>query len=306
MGVILKWKLPETTEVSYDKTYIYRSTSRTGTYTQIAVQDFSDNTYFDTDGTASHWYKIRFYDSTNDAWSAYSEPMQAGEWKYYCTPTDVRKIANLTTNDISDSDLAEIISYAVAFLNHEINSKIVEEEVRSIDTTRENTIDGVNKTFYVQNSFKWPLGDLNDDGEVTTDDVIVYEYDSEGNKSQVTVDSIDANLGKIVLSSAPASGHKLTITYCYAPLSESEPHPMIRMATAYLAAALAYTKIEAKDFERISIGRLTVAKTESGFDKYFSVYQKYVHFIKSKIMRKVHDEESAWFGTGLTTKEVVR
>ena len=306
MGVILKWKLPETTEVSYDKTYIYRSTSQTGDYTEIASQDFSDNTYFDKDGTSSHWYKIRFYDSTNDAWSAYSEPMQAGEWKAYCTPTDVRKIANLTTNDISDSDLADIIMYAVAFFNHEVNSKIIEEKVEEIDSTRENKINGTNKTFYVQKSFDWHIADMNDDGEVTTDDVEVYDYDQEGNKTKVTVDSIDPALGKIVLSSAPESGHTLKITYSYCPLSEADPHPLVKQAVAYLAAALAYTKIEAKDFERISLGRLTVAKTESGFERYFSVYQKYLQFIKSRIMRKVHDEESVWFGKGLTTEKVIR
>jgi len=39
MGILLRWKIPTDADVTYDKTYIYRSDSKTGTYTQIAVQD---------------------------------------------------------------------------------------------------------------------------------------------------------------------------------------------------------------------------------------------------------------------------
>jgi len=59
----------------------------------------------------------------------------------YCTATDVRNVTNLTTEDISDADITEIIKHATAELNHAINSKIIEEEVSYIDEWRQNKID---------------------------------------------------------------------------------------------------------------------------------------------------------------------
>mgnify|MGYP000262269338 CR=1 FL=1 len=64
MGVKLIWEVPDS-EATYDKVYIYRATSKDGTYTQIASQSITDNTYYDMTGSTSHWYKIRFYDGTN-------------------------------------------------------------------------------------------------------------------------------------------------------------------------------------------------------------------------------------------------
>ncbi len=296
MGILLKWRIPDTTEVTYDKTIIYRSTSQTGTYTEIATQDISDNTYFDEDGTVNNWYKIRFRGGTAGSYfySDWSEPMQGGKWRGYCSPDDVRTIANLTVDDITDSRLYDIITFAMAQINHEINSKIIEEEVTEIDTTRENKIDGSNKTFYVQKSFNWYIGDMDDDGDVDTSDIIVYQYDSEGNKTELSVSEIYPNEGKFVLPSAPASGVTLKVTYVYAPVSESDPHPMLKQACAYLSAALAFTRIETGYYEKLQLGKLTLANMTSGFTQFYNLYQKVLHLLKSRMMRRTEDKDK-WF-----------
>jgi len=293
MGILLRWRIPDTDEVTYNKTVIYRASSETGTYTEIATQNISDNTYFDQDGTTSNWYKIRFRGGVAGSYfySDYSDPMQGGKWRGYCSPDDVRLLANLSSTDISDSTLYDIITFAMVQLNHEINSKIIEERVEAIDSTRENTIDGSNTTFYVKKSFDWYIGDLDDDGDVDTGDIIVYKYDSEGNKTEMTVSEIYPNEGKFVLSNAPESGSTLTVTYTYAPVSESDPHPLIRQACASLAASLSYTRIETGYYEKLQLGKLTLQNMTSGFTRHFEQYQRILTYLKSRLLRRTEDPD---------------
>ena len=64
-----------------------------------------------------------------------------------------------------------------------------------ISYDKENTIDGSNTSFWTQ---KYPIGDLDDDMDVDTDDIKVYQYSSDGTKTQVTVSSITPNTGNFV------------------------------------------------------------------------------------------------------------
>jgi len=208
----------------------------------------------------------------------------------YCEPSDVRTMTNLITTDISDGHLASLIEYATAQLNHAINSRIIEEVVSSIDATRENKIDGANTTFYVQNSFKWFIGDLNDDGTVDANDLEVYKYASDGTKTTSTVSSVTPSDGKFVLSVAPEPGAKVTVTYSYAPLDEATPHPLIKQACIMLASSLAYTKIDAGKLKHFKIGKLTVARQPEAFQTYFGMYQRYLKLIQSRMLRRTSDE----------------
>ncbi len=207
----------------------------------------------------------------------------------YCSVSDIRVITNLTTTDISDEHITALIEYATSQLNHMINSRIIEERVECIDSTRENKIDGLNTEFYVQNSFKWYLGDLNDDGQVDSDDVEVFKYASDGTKTRLTVSAVDASLGKITLDSAPEQGSTLTITYSYAPLDESTPHPLIKQACMLLASALCYTKIEAGKLKQFKLGKLTVARQPEAFNTYFSQAMRTIKLIQSRMLRRTDD-----------------
>ena len=127
MGITIKWQIPGITNCSYDYTYIYRSSSQNGTYTNIANQSIDDNAYCDEDGGINNWYKIRFYDSTNSKWDDYSMPMQGGTYAGYSSVDSVREISNLTVDDICDTDLYNLIQRATAYLNAEINFRVIRE-----------------------------------------------------------------------------------------------------------------------------------------------------------------------------------
>ncbi len=271
MGILLKWKIPTDSDVSYDKAYIYRSTSKTGTYTEIANQSISDNVYFDIDGTTSNWYKVRFYNSSTSDWSDYSEPLQGGSFYGYCTVDDVRKLSGLTSSEISDSDLFDLISFAQAQINSELNYTVHNEEIAWISNEKDNTIDGSNTTFYVKdvNDNGYYLGDMNNDGIVDENDVEVYSVDNEGNRTNYTVSSVDPELGQFVLTSAPSSNESVYVTYAVCPTNVNEPDYLLRMATAQLASALAFTKIDAKKIQGFTIGKIKVTRQSQAFQTFF-------------------------------------
>ena len=138
-----------------------------------------------------------------------------------------------------------------------------------INNTKNNEIDGTNTTFYTIN---YPIGDNNSDMDVTTTDINVYTYDSDGTKTEVTVSSIVPNEGKFVLESAPSN--RITVTYRYAPLSVSDPHPLIKMACALLTASWAYTKINVGKAPRWRMGSTAIWRDMDSFKTYYDKYLK--------------------------------
>lgn len=177
-------------------------------------------------------------------------------------------------------------------LAKELNSRRIEEKVISIDCdARQNKIDGVNKEFYVQMSYYWFIGDTNGDGEVNADDVIVWEYDSTNDtKTKRTIASIDPELGKVTLESPPSQNVELTMTYSYCPVNINTPDPMIKLACCYLASALAFTRMSAKCFDKMALGKLSLAKTQKTFQIYYDNYRQQLNLIKTRMLRRTHDK----------------
>jgi len=305
MGVIIKWKVPDTDQVSYDTAYIYRNSSDdSSTATEVGNQAIADNSYFDPDGSVSDYYWIRFYDSGEGDWSSYSESLSVGSGSVkkfvgFCTPDDVRMISNISStstdaNYLSDSQIYDVIQFAQSTLITELSSKIREERVTSIDSNaRQNIIDSSNTTYYVQRSYKWFIADRNGDGEIDENDVIVWEYDSSADtKTKVTVSSVDAETGKIILSSAPSTGNTVTITYRYTDIDMFTPDPHLKTTCTYLVAALAHQKLEATDFDRLTLGKMTVSKRNKTFDYFHKSYKEYLHQLKGRMTRKARDRKS--------------
>jgi hypothetical protein len=72
----LNWAPPDK-DKTYNQTLIYRASSKYGTYSLIiTLTDIRITNYNDISGTAASWGKIRFFDSTNTVYSAYSNPIQ--------------------------------------------------------------------------------------------------------------------------------------------------------------------------------------------------------------------------------------
>lgn len=212
----------------------------------------------------------------------------------YCTADEVREICEIASGDMDDADLVKIIAIATKRLNGDINYTIVEERADYIDEYRQNKKDGSNKTYYIQDSWKnkkgrrYYIGDYDNDGDVDTDDVLVYVYNpSTDTKTAATVSSIGSNLDSVVLTTAPAANTTVTLTFARIHLDESTPHNHIKEACRNLSAALAYMKLRGEDYQRLALGDFNVtaySRAQSRnrpFQIFEDEYEKWVNTINN-------------------------
>ena len=87
MGNYIAFDIPNT-ETSWTYAIIERSLEQSANYSALTSQVITNNTYFDENGTSSHWYRLRFFDDGNTVYSDYTDPFQADQ-EYYCTPRQV-------------------------------------------------------------------------------------------------------------------------------------------------------------------------------------------------------------------------
>lgn len=199
---------------------------------------------------------------------------------YYVSPNDVRLLADIDIDDIGDRELNNIIEYATAELNAEIGVEYNNEKVERISDEKENDIDGSNTTFYVKHPY---IGDRDNDGDVDTSDIYVYTIDSDGTRTEMTVSSVDWELGQFVLSSAPSTSDELYVTYISTKIDCSTPHILIKKACIELSASLAFTKVEANNFKRIGgLAGLSLVAPET-----YNIYHKLYMQTLDKIRRTI-------------------
>lgn len=273
MGILIEWAKPSS-EATYDTVYIYRSTSEGGTYSEITNQAITDNTYFDIDGSDISWYKIKF--EIDGTYSAASTAMQGNKFFAYCSVNDIRNITNITSSDLTDAQLYDIIKLAMAQLNADINVRVVREWIEFIDNTRKNKVDGINTTYYVKNWKERFIADSDDDGDVGVDDITVYAVYSDGTETEATVSTITPNEGKFILSRAYGSGYKLYVTYKWAYVSESDPHRLVRLACTYLASAYGYSKLNIGKTPQLKYGNVQFYRDMESFKR---LEEKYVSIV---------------------------
>lgn len=285
MGCILRWELPDLREVTYDKTDIYRSDSRDGEYIFLARQDITDNTYFDVFGTEENWYKIRFFDSRNNVFSAWSQPMRGGTFFGFCSVDDVRAMTNISQEDLSDTEIFKLIQMSMIQLLSEITNRVIRERVEYIDSTRKNQINGQNRTFYVKNWKDKFISDLDCNGDINVNDIIVFRVEPNGTEHIEKVVEIYPNEGKFVLENAPVSGDRLFVTYCWSFLNVKE-HPLVRLATIFLTSAYAYSKINVGKAPEMAFGQVRLFRHLESFDHYYKRYREIVDAINNKMFDK--------------------
>ncbi len=286
MAIIIRWQVTSetSTETDFDLVYIYKATSEEGEYSELASQAIADNTYVDEDGSTTDWYKVRFNNSSTSKWSSYSEVMQGGTFIGYCSMANFRSITHLTTDCITDADAYDLITLAAYQINGDINTKAIRERIEYIDRTRENDRDGSNTTFYVKNWEGKYLADFNNDSQVDTSDVTVYAVDSDGTETTPTISSIDVSNGKITLSSAPSSDKTLYVTYAWSYVNESTPDRQLRMACAFLTAALAEAKNNIGRAPQISMGNIRLYRHMNAYDEWFKKYLGIVRQINDRMI----------------------
>lgn len=143
-----------------------------------------------------------------------------------------------------DDNLSEIILSSNSKINSDLTIQVTEEKISYIDDIKTNKVDGSNKKFYVRNFFNKYFGDSNDDGAITKDDVEIIAKYSNGTKAILPVTSIDvADMG-FTLTSAPASGTELYVTYKYSYFDMYTPDQRIKDLARYLCLMKCYFELE--------------------------------------------------------------
>lgn len=205
----------------------------------------------------------------------------------YCGVEHVRLVSGLDSTDIRESKLRDLRDkVAVSRLNQDISVMVENERVQSLGDGKDNKVNGENTVFYLArtDNSRRSLGDLDNDGEVTTDDIEAYFYSSEeGERVDVDILSIiDADDGAFEAvrksSGEPLDNGKLYVTYRASSVNVSNPHPLVETACAQLTSAYAFTNIEAKKLKNFSIGDVTIRKQSEGYshmmDQYMDTVKK--------------------------------
>jgi len=198
----------------------------------------------------------------------------------YITVAEVRLLTNITDDDISDFQIESIIPYCTAQLNRDIVTRVIRENVDSIDNWRENKIDGSNKVYFIQNWKGKYIADYDNDGDIDSSDVIVTQIDSNGDESTLSVASVSSSDCKITMTTAPASGVSLYVTYNYANVPAT--HGLVKLACAYLVAAIGFAKMNIGTPSNFSVGEIRVTNHVDAFKSYYNLY--------AQVIRQINDE----------------
>ena len=201
----------------------------------------------------------------------------------FTTKQKIRDLTNLEVADISDNEVDALILCATAQLNSDINTSVTRELVVQIDNTRKNEINGVNTTFYTENWKGKYIGDRNDDGTITTDDVVVYLVASDGTETTATVSSVSSSEGKFVLSSAPTSGVIMYVSYHWCFEDPDTPGAKISLACALLTIAYAYEKINRGMSPQQVYGNVRFMRDMRAGNEYFKRYENEVAKINASM-----------------------
>lgn len=200
----------------------------------------------------------------------------------YCSVNKVRLVSGLESTQVTDGELRDLRDeVAIPELNQDVNQKVQDEKVNErISGEKENRIDGENTVFFLKAPHKSELqvGDRNNDGLVTVEDVNFYLVDGENNRVEdLSVELLDRETGKFDVrrsSGDPLSEGSLYVDYVVAPVDEhgyedndfsgEGPSRLVETACAQLTAAYAFTNIEASKLKDFSVGNVTINSQSEG------------------------------------------
>jgi len=210
----------------------------------------------------------------------------------YCVYGDINLMSNITSSDVANEDITNLIAEATKQINSDINVEVIREPISPIDNTRENKINSSNKTYYVRNWNGKFLADHNSDGEITKDDVIVYQVTSDGTETTPTITSVDDDDCSITLESAPSSGVRLYVTYSYSTVRQlvDNVDEKLKLACVFLATAYCYAKINIGRAPNVQFGTTRIARHMDSYNHYYERYLDLIRQINST--EEVHSKVS--------------
>jgi len=124
---------------------------------------------------------------------------------------------------------------------------------------------------------------MNNDGSVTTSDIIVYMVDSDGTETTPTISSVDHDDGKFVLSSAPTSGYRLYVTYEWAYKDVSTPDPLVELACTFLTASYCYAKLNIGRAPNLAFGSKRITRDMDSASFYYKKAMDLVNSINDSM-----------------------
>lgn len=154
----------------------------------------------------------------------------------YGSIATVRTITGLTEEDISDSELSELLNIAQRWFFRDVFARSIKEDI-TYNRVTENVY-GVKYTPIVS-----PANGFNPSpSELTVEAVNITATTLSGMKRTIAVVALDPWLGLVELAEAPQSVEKLFITYYYAPVPLDTED--INTAVNLLAAHLTTLKLQ--------------------------------------------------------------
>jgi len=201
-------------------------------------------------------------------------------------------ITNIDSNDVGNTDVTALILKATKQLNSDINVQVIRENIDYIDNTRQNKRDSSNTTYYVKNWKGKFLADMDNDGEITKDDIIFYQVTSDGTETELTVSSVDDDACSITLSSAPSPSNTYYITYAYSRVRQlaDSVDSKVNLASIFLTAAYCYAKLNIGCAPSVSFGSTKITKDMQSFSHYYQRYLDMVNQINS--LEEIHSKVS--------------
>lgn len=115
---ILVWDEPDSTSIQ--KVWIYKSSTYTGSFSAIASTNATNDgapktssnswvtTYTDSSGLRTDWYELRFYSTTSNDYSNYSNPVSAWQKPTLCTTIEVKRFLD-TVGRWTDTEILDVI-----------------------------------------------------------------------------------------------------------------------------------------------------------------------------------------------------
>ena len=130
----LTFSVPEDTGSDYIQ--LYSASTKTGSYSQVGSDisyTYGSTTYEYEDIDSTTWYKIRFYNSSDDQYGPYSDPIYGGDWASntkpflavstttdganYATILEVRDFSGLDSDIVSDARISQALRRSRAIVD---------------------------------------------------------------------------------------------------------------------------------------------------------------------------------------------
>ncbi len=194
----------------------------------------------------------------------------------YCDVDLVRNISGLTVSEIKGDRIRSLRDQVVVpKINKEIFTTVEDEVPEQLSdgiSFEGSNYDDIYRLREIANQ-KRELADLNDDGQVTAEDIYAW-IDLYENRREYTVSEFNPATGEFVLSEEVPDEADLHVRYRHSPVSVAEPNYLLSVACAQLTGAFCFSNIETKKLKNFSIGDTTIRKQSQGFQLLHDQYRE--------------------------------